>query len=241
MNTFHAISLIVVITALLSFINVKYTKLPLSISLMLFGFIFSITLMLIGVDNLQFTIDLRSALTKIDFSKFILEYLIAFMLFSGAFHANWGHLKKSKYEIISFASFSVIISTLTIGGLMYFILNQWIMPIPLSVCFMFGAIISPTDPVAVLSILTKAKLPKSLETKIVGESLFNDGVSVVLFISILHFSKFDHVELSFGYIITLLVKEVLGGIVMGFIIGHMGVYLMKKIDHVVGLRARRSH
>ena len=140
-------------------------------------------------------------------------------------------LKANRRSITVFAIVGVLLSTLLVGALIFFFFQTFLTPVNFWYCLLFGALVAPTDPIAVLGILTKAGAPKDVEIKIVGESLFNDGIGVVLFLSLLEIITIGINNVSFGDISLLLVQEIAGGILFGWILGQVGFRLMKKIDH----------
>lgn len=152
------------------------------------------------------------------------------MLFAGAIHINIEDLKKEKLPVIMFSTFSVVISTFLVGSITFYLLPLFGLSVPFIHCLLFGSLISPTDPIAVLGILKDAKVPKSLETKIGGESLFNDGVAVVIFITIWEAARSPELP-GFEEIASLFLREAVGGMILGFIVGFIGYRLMRSIDN----------
>ena len=156
--------------------------------------------------------------------------MLSFMLFAGAIHIKYADLKSEKLSIMLFSTISVVLSTVIVGYTSFYLLNSFGLEISLINAMLFGSLISPTDPIAVLSILKSAGVSKSLETKIAGESLFNDGVAVVVFITILQLSKPD-VDTSFLGVLSLFGQEAIGGVILGLLIGYTGYKLIASIDH----------
>ena len=230
MNLFTIITVLVVVSAAFAYINERFVKLPYTIGAMVITIIMSLILTLIGWINPSVTNPLKFLIEGIDFSKVLLEILLSFLLFAGALHTNFDQLKVQRGPILAFATFGVLVSTFLIGGMMYYLLPLFGLNIDFIHCLLFGSLISPTDPIAVLGILKKVGVPKKLETKIVGESLFNDGIGVVVFLTIFAIAEagIDHV--TFGEIALLLVEEVIGGIVLGLALGYIAYTLMKSID-----------
>lgn len=166
---------------------------------------------------------------KID--KLILNILLGFLLFAGALHTDWAHIKQQIKPIATFALVGVILSTIIIAGLFYFISQAMNMQISFIYCLVFGALISPTDPIAVLGILTKANVPKKIETTIVGESLFNDGIGVVVFIAFLETLNSGSTDFNLSRFAILFLQEAVGGILIGFVLGYALYFLLKSINH----------
>lgn len=197
---------------------------------MFISLVFSILIILTGnfVPSLK---ELISApLNNINFSDLLLEGMLSFMLFAGAIHVKFEDLKSEKLSILLFSTISVIISTFIIGYATFYLLSAFGINMELINCLLFGALISPTDPIAVLSILKSAGVSKSLETKIAGESLFNDGVAVVVFATILEFAQ-PGSSPSFQSILGLFAQESIGGLLLGILFGWLGYKLIASIDH----------
>lgn len=231
MVLFILFSGLISLAALLSFINVKFFKLPSGIALMLMGAVISIGLALIGGSSSDFTNYIRQKLSAIDFSEFILGILLSFLLFAGSLHVSYRQLKNSALSILSFSTVGVLISTFLVGVGSYLLFLYFGTNIPFIHCLLFGALISPTDPIAVMGILKKAEISKSIEIKITGESLFNDGIGVVVFATILEILVSGREHASVNSVLGLFAQEALGGILAGLVIGYIGYKLMKSIDH----------
>ena len=230
MELFHVFSTLIVISALFAYINFRYLKLPATIGLMLVSLFFSFIVIIAGYFFPTIKAIAASQLNSINFSELLLEGMLSFMLFAGAIHIKYQDLKIEKLTIILFSTISVLISTFIIGYSAYYLLNLFDLEVTLINALLFGALISPTDPIAVISILKSAGVSKSLETKIAGESLFNDGVAVVVFITILQLTK-PNVDISIQSISLLFGQEAVGGIILGGIIGWVGFRLIKSIDN----------
>ena len=230
MNIFHIISILIFLSAVFSYLNFRYLKLPQSIGLMAFSLVFSLVLLAIGYYDPSFKASVVSILEKIDFSELLLEIMLSFMLFAGSIHIRIEDLKSESMSIVAYATVSVVISTFIIGYGTYMVLGIFGISVELIHALLFGALISPTDPIAVLSILKSSGISKSLQTKIAGESLFNDGVAVVIFIILLQLSS-PETEITFRNIIILFTREAIGGLVLGLILGYIGFKLIASIDH----------
>lgn len=230
MGLFHLFSILIVISSIFAYINFRYLKLPNAIGLMLVSLFFSFIVLIAGYFSPSIKSAVAEQLNSINFSELLLEGMLSFMLFAGAIHIKYEDLKTEKLSIMLFSTMSVVISTFVVGFSAFYLLNFFGLEVSLINSLLFGALISPTDPIAVISILKSAGVSKSLETKIAGESLFNDGVAVVVFMTILQLTKPD-VEISFGSISLLFGQEAIGGIILGGIIGWIGYKLIASIDN----------
>lgn len=230
MEYFLITTILVCLAAVFGFINVKFLKLPNSIGLMLITIVFSLgVLALSAFDDTLLNAE-KEIITSIDFQTVLLDVMLSFLLFAGALHTNFEQLKIQRWPILVFSTIGVLISTFLVGAAMYFILQFISMDVDFIYCLLFGALISPTDPIAVLGILKKAGTPKKLEAKIVGESLFNDGVGVVVFLTIFKIASAGTGDINIDQVFELFGKEVLGGIAIGLILGYLTYRLMKSID-----------
>ena len=230
MDLFHLFSILIVLSAGFAYINFRLLKLPNAIGLMLVSLLFSFIILIMGYYFPSFKEDIALKMDSINFSELLLESMLSFMLFAGAIHIKFKDLNNEKLSILLFSTISVLISTFIIGFASYYLLNFMGIPVQLIHAMLFGALISPTDPIAVLSILKSAGVSKSLETKIAGESLFNDGVAVVVFITILKLAK-PGTDLNISSILLLFGQEAIGGLVLGIIIGYIGYKLIASIDN----------
>ncbi len=237
MDLFTIVTILIVLSAVFGYINVKYFKLPDTIGLMVGAILFTVVVTLIGYFDDRLLNMATDLISQIDFKKLLLDVMLSFLLFAGAIHTNFDQLKIQRYPILLFATFGVIVSTFLVGTITYGLLLLTGFEVPYIYCLLFGSLISPTDPIAVLGILKKAGAPKNLETKIVGESLFNDGVGVVVFLTIYsiaggagndpssHGSGFHFVDIA-----RLFGQEVLGGIALGLLLGWITFRLLRSID-----------
>ena len=224
-------SILVVLSAIFGYINVRFLKLPITIGLMIITIIFTVVALIIGQFNDTLLLREKALITGIDFETVLLDIMLSFLLFAGALHTNFAQLKVQRGPILAFATFGVLVSTFLVGTAMYYMLQAFDFAVSYVNCLLFGALISPTDPIAVLGILKKAGAPKKLETKIVGESLFNDGVGVVVFLTIYAIAKNPNAQIEFSEIATLFGQEVIGGLALGLILGYVTFLLMKSIDN----------
>ncbi|MEZ5173073.1 MAG: sodium:proton antiporter [Bacteroidia bacterium] len=230
MEFFHILSILIVLSAGFAFINFRFIKLPNSIGLMLVSILFSLLILALGPIEPAFPQWVEKTLQSIDFSDLLLEGMLSFMLFAGAIHIKYEDLKTERLSIILFSTLSVIISTVVVGYATYFLLNYFNFEIKLIEALLFGSLISPTDPIAVLSILKRAGVSKSLETKIAGESLFNDGVAVVVFLTLYHLAG-SNSEPDFKGIASLFLSEAGGGILLGLLFGYISYKMIAAIDN----------
>lgn len=157
--------------------------------------------------------------------------MLGFLLFAGALHTDVKKLRRAKWAIIIYATFGILISTVLVAIAVYFLLPAFYQQVDFIYCLLFGALITPTDPIAILSILKKACISGSIETKITGGSLFNDGVGVVVFLSLFSIASQGFDEVSTSHIVILLAEEILGGIALELLLGYVGFVMLKKIDH----------
>jgi monovalent cation:H+ antiporter, CPA1 family len=229
MNLFHIMAILISLAALFSFFNYRYLHLPTAIGLMLIALLTSIGLVLLGPYAYGVKEYAGQLLDAVDFDETLLHGMLSFLLFAGAIHINLADLAKQRWAIAILATASVLGATFIIGYLSYWWFGFLGMNIPFIYCLLFGALISPTDPIAVLGILKSAGATKSLETKITGESLFNDGVAVVVFLVILSVATGGH-DVSAGSIIWLFLQEAVGGVVYGFAIGLLAYWMLKQVD-----------
>ncbi len=230
MNYYLIITALVFLAAVFGYINTRFIKLPTTIGLMLITLLYTL-----GVLGLSFFDDTllkaeASLIQQIDFEVVLMDYMLSFLLFAGALHANIQELKQQRWPIIAFATIGVLASTFLIGTATYYLLQLLGTEVNYSYCLLFGAVISPTDPIAVLSILKKAEAPEKLETKIVGESLFNDGVGVVIFLTLFEVASYPGQAIEPMDIIALFGQEVFGGLLLGAFIGWVTFRLLKSID-----------
>ncbi len=231
MSLFAIITILVVITASFAYLNTRFLKLPETIGMMMISIIFSLLLILTGLFLPDVSSFAKTFVSNINFSKVLLEIMLSFLLFAGALHTDGSLLKANRRSITVFAIAGVLLSALLVGGILFFVFQLLHTPFDFLYCLLFGALVAPTDPIAVLGILTKAGAPKDVEIKIVGESLFNDGIGVVLFLSLLEVIAIGTENISLWEIAVLLLKEIGGGLLFGWVLGKAGYSMMKKIDH----------
>lgn len=228
MELYYAFSVIIVLAAVFSYVNVRYVKLPMTIGIMVIAMIVSVGIRLFGGDIFAgLTHRLESLLQGFDFTEILMGAMLNFLLFAGALHINISDLKAFKLPIITYATVSVVLSAIFISLLLYYIAPLVGIEIPYLYCLLFGTLISPTDPIVVLGVLKQAKVPKRIEAKITGESLFNDGVAVVMFAVVHRLATDATFEPSFNAITKLFLLEAGGGIFLGVLLGWIASQMMK--------------
>ncbi len=230
MDYYIIIAALIFLAAIFGFINARFLKLPTTIGLMLITIVYTLAVFALSYfDDTLLKAEIQ-LIKEIDFEKVLMDYMLSFLLFAGALHTNFEQLKVQRWPILAFATLGVLVSTFLVGTFVFYVLQLLGMEVDFIYCLLFGSLISPTDPIAVLGILKKAKVPKKLETKIVGESLFNDGVGVVVFLTIFGIASAKDSPVTPVDILTLFGQEVLGGILLGMIIGWITYKMMKSID-----------
>jgi CPA1 family monovalent cation:H+ antiporter len=230
MSLFDILAVLITLSAVFSYLNHRYIRLPTTIGIMLIALLMSLSLIVAGKWGVGLEQQARLLLASIDFNQALLHGMLSFLLFAGALHVNLSDLAQQKWIIGSLATFGVVASTLLVGTSTWFILGFLEVQMPWIYCLLFGALISPTDPIAVLGILKTAKIPKSLETKIAGESLFNDGVGVVVFLVLLEIVTGGQ-EVMAGDVVLLLLTETGGGVLFGLAIGWVAYQMLKSVDN----------
>ena len=231
MATYHIISILIFLTAVFAYVNDRWIKWPPTIGIMVIALLSSILLAITG--NLIPGISSKALLlvSNINFEQVLMKIMLSFLLFAGALHIDASRLKKEFWPIILMATVGTFISTFLVSIMSYYLFQVFSLQIPYIYCLLFGALISPTDPIAVMGILKQAGIPKTLEMKIAGESLFNDGVGVVVFLTIYEIAVNGTAKFSIGSTSILFLKEAGGGILFGAILGYLAHLLIKSIDN----------
>ncbi len=230
MDYFLITTVLVFLSAVFGFINVRFLKLPNTIGLMVITILFTLGVFVLSyIDDTLLNAE-KYIITQIDFKTVLLDIMLSFLLFAGALHTNFQHLHVQRWPILMFSTVGILVSTFLVGTVVYYLLMVFNMNVDYIYCLLFGALISPTDPIAVLGILKKAGVPKKLETKIVGESLFNDGVGVVVFLTIFQFASSGNTNVTAIDVLELFGIEVIGGITLGLFLGWITYRLMRSID-----------
>jgi CPA1 family monovalent cation:H+ antiporter len=226
---YQILSTLILLAAAFAYVNYKFLKWPQTIGIMVISLLVSMCVVFFGnhIPALQV---IGKSVAGIDFNTLLMKIMLGFLLFAGGFHIDASCLKQQGLSVVILATVGTVLSTIIVGGLAYYILGLFGFPVPFIHCLLFGAIISPTDPIAVLGILKDAKIPYSLELKISGESLFNDGVAIVIFLTLLELAESGGRSLSVGGISLLFLKEAGGGLLYGALLGWFGYLILKTMD-----------
>lgn len=233
MGIYYVITQIIVLAAAFGYINQRFIKLPGGIGIMLISLIASLVIVALAAIFPAFFVKTSQATSSIDFQVVVMDVMLGFLLFAAAFHIDVKKLRSERLSIITFATIGVIISTFVIGTLLFFTTLLFGLSVNYLYCLLFGALISPTDPIAVVGILKRQKIPVSLETRISGESLFNDGVAVVLFITFYEIAQTGVQNVSIWQIIWVFIREAGGGLLFGALLGYLGYMALSRIDNYV--------
>lgn len=229
MDLLTILTVLVVVSAAFSYLNVRFIKLPGTIGVMTIAVSVSLIIMLAGKANIGVTRLFEALAHGIDFSKVLLDVMLGLLLFASALHFDYLKLKEQRLPVLLLSTLGVLVSTGVFGGLFYGLTKIIHIEVPLVYCLVFGSLISPTDPIAVAAILKKSKIPPRLNTIISGESLFNDGVGLVLFIILLEVADPALPDPSIGRVIKLFAQEIVGGVSTGFLLGYVGYRLIRSI------------
>jgi CPA1 family monovalent cation:H+ antiporter len=230
MSAFAIVSTLIFLSALFGYVNSRYLKLEPTVGLMFqaLGLSFLlIGLQYAGVPGIK---SARATVSSIDFNQVIFNGVLSFLLFSGALQIRLPSLREVRAQVLSLATAGVIGSTIIIGFAIFGLFRVVGLDVPLTYSLLFGALISPTDPIAVLPLMRKAKVPKNVESLISGESLFNDGFGVVVFVILLQLVTGEGELPIAAEAAILFAKEALGGFVFGLFLGWLGYRVIRTID-----------
>ena len=231
MELYYTFSILIVLASFFAYLNLRFLKLPGTIGIMIIAMLVSVGIRLVGDQFFpQTTQEFFQLIKEFDFTEILMGAMLNFLLFAGALHVNVSDLKEHKWPIFTYATISVVLSAFIIAGLLFYAAPILGINIPFIYCLLFGTLISPTDPIVVLGILKEAKVPKMIETKITGESLFNDGVAVVMFAVVLKMATDTSFEATFASVSWLFLLEAGGGVLLGALLGLTASRVMKKID-----------
>jgi len=229
MGLFPIIALLVIVSAFYSYVNARFIKLPGTIGIITIAIIVSLATIIIDKLDPSIAGHLTILAKNINFSTTVLNIMLGFLLFAGSFNSNTKRLKRELRPVFILSTLSVILSAAVFGALFYYVTMVFHIHMSFIYCFLFGALISPTDPVAVGAIIKNSKLPVHLSTIISGESLFNDGVGLVLFVTILEAIRSGVDNISFANTLLLFAREVFGGLALGLFLGFIAFRLMRSI------------
>ncbi|MDE2564010.1 MAG: sodium:proton antiporter [Sphingomonadales bacterium] len=231
LSTFDVAALLVVTAALLGYLNHHLLRLPHVIGLTVMGALVAIGLLAANafIPGVQLDDWVANLLSQLDFSQTLLQGMLSFLLFAGALHVDLERLRRDWLPVLLLSTVGVLISTLLIGGALFAVVLAAALPLPAIWCFVFGALISPTDPVSVLGILKEKAVPPSLQAVVAGESLFNDGVGIVVFLILLA-SAMTGADFSIAEGAKLFAEEAGGGILLGLAIGWVGFHALRSMD-----------
>jgi len=232
MDTFTTIAILFTISSLISYINNRYVKLPGTIGIMVIAIVISLLILISGKIFPEAFSFFKELTSSVDFTRTLLDVMLAFLLFASALHFDFEKLKAQKLPILILSTVGVVGSTTIFGFLFFWTLPFFGIDVPLLYCLLFGALISPTDPVAVLSVLKKSRIPASLETIIGGESLFNDGVGILLFVTLRELTEDTSAAFTWSHTLTLFAQEVFGGVILGVGFALICMYLIRRITEL---------
>lgn len=230
MPILDAAAVLISLAAILSWINYRFIGLPQVIGLMVIALVLSMALLAVGKVQPGVIEPIRRLVAGIDFNQALMHGMLSFLLFAGALHINLNELAKQKWVVGILASIGVVATTFMVGTVMWWVISQFQPGFPYIYGLLFGALIAPTDPIAVLAILKTTGVPDSLRIKIAGESLFNDGVAVVVFIVLLRLASGEG-DVSAASIAGLFVIEAVGGAVFGLVLGYIVYQLIRRVDN----------
>ena len=236
MGVLELSTILLCLASIFSLINLRLLKLPTTIGLMILALLLSLIVLIIGIIFPPVFQTVTSITKEFDFSDLLFNVMLPFLLFAGAISVNVHELLKDKVTILLLASFGVLFSTFSVGSGMYWLIQQPVFSLNtlgLSYidCLLFGSLIAPTDPIAVLAMIKKMNLSSITETRIAGESLFNDGIGVVVFLTLLGIKENGLENISAIEVGTLFITEVFGGIALGAVMGFFGLKLLKYIEN----------
>ena len=236
MNFLEITTVLLLLASFFSIINLRLLKLPQTIGLMILAIGLSIIVLIVGIIFPEFLAVVTSLTKSFDFSILLIDVMLPFLLFAGAISVNVHELLKDKVTILFLASFGVVFSTFAVGSGVFWLIEQPIfglneLGLTYVDCLLFGALIAPTDPIAVLSIVKKMNLSPVTETRIAGESLFNDGIGVVLFLTLLKIKIMGVENVTPEGVSMLFATEVIGGVLLGSLLGYLGLKLVRYIEN----------
>ncbi len=231
MSFYTIASFILTVAVFATYVNERWIKMPTTIAIMTSSLILSFIFILIGrYTSSEFTQLITTELANLNFHDLLINGMLSFLLFAGSLHIDLTQLKQHKWEIGVLAMLGTVASTFLVAGLMFELLPLIDIHLDFIYCLLFGALISPTDPIAVLATFKELNAPKQLDVKVAGESLFNDGVGIVMFLSLYQLA-FSHQSLSWESVSLLFLQQAIGGLIYGVALGYFVTRLIKSIDN----------
>ncbi|RZK58809.1 MAG: sodium:proton antiporter, partial [Hymenobacter sp.] len=230
MSLFSSLAALLTLAGLFSYLNARFLRQPAGIMFLLLGALTAVGVLAAGKVTPGFTAEIRTTLIKFDFTEFLMGSVLSFLLFAGSLHVRSDALKAVWRSIAAYSTLGVLLATALVGLGTYGLLHLAGEPLPLLPCLLFGALIAPTDPIAVLGILKTTPLDAKIETNLAGESLFNDGFGVVVFVTLLEIAAPGPAPTA-GAVGRLLLREAGGGLLAGAVLGYVGYRLIRTIDH----------
>lgn len=231
MKLYNVFALLLVVAAAFGYVNHRFLRLPSTIGLMVLALVSSLVVVVLGRLGMGSVLGIVEMVRSVDFNTVLMQIMLSFLLFAGAIHVDAQSLGEERIPVFALATIGTLTSTLLVATTMYFLLPLFGLSIGFIYCLLFGALISPTDPIAVLGILKQARIPRNLEIKVVGESLFNDGIAVVVFVSLFQIAQVGWEELGPSGVAILFLQEAVGGILLGAALGYGAYLLLRSIDN----------
>ena len=231
MELYNTLALLIVIAAVFGYVNYRFLKLPGVIGVMVLALVSSLLAIGLGKLGVPWVLKAGQLVEGLDFHTVLMQVMLSFLLFAGSLHVDVRALGRQGVAVGAMATVGTLLSTALVGTAFYYLLPLFGRPIDFIYCLLFGALISPTDPIAVLGILKEARIDKSLEIRIVGESLFNDGIAVVVFMSLFQIAQFGAGQATPAVIGKLFLVEAVGGIALGAALGYATYWVLRSIDH----------
>ena len=230
MNLSEVFTITIVLTAIFAYINARFIKWPPTIGIMVLSLVASLLLTLMGKFFPLLSDRAVKLASSIDFRNILMNFMLSFLLFAGAITIDAAKLRMERWPVLALSTFGILISTTLVGSFTWLLFQCFHLSVPFIYCLLFGTVISPTDPIAVLAILKEAKIPSSLEHKIAGESLFNDGVAVVVFVTLMDAVKSGVSAIDVVTVGKLFLQEAVGGVLFGSLLGYLGSYTLRKVN-----------
>jgi CPA1 family monovalent cation:H+ antiporter len=230
MHLLHIIAGLLTLCALFSYLNHRYLRLPTTIGVMVISMLVSLALIALDAAGVDLAVRAEQIVRDINFDVALMQGMLGFLLFAGALHVDLEQLVEEGALVAALATIGVLLCTALVGVAAYLLFGALGLGIPLIYCLLFGALISPTDPIAVLGILRQVSAPRSIETRMAGESLFNDGIGVVVFLVLLDIASGGH-DPSLAHVAWMFLIEAAGGIAYGLAIGFIAYRMLKSVDN----------